>query len=190
MVSHRATPFLLAFLILVSPFLTSNRGFRGGQTQSVQPPPPAAADPPGIIDGAKNPGLIPDEVAYRLVLLALAEPQDASDAQKARFRAKIASAGLNEDDTEALRLILAALQKQLDALNAQANQILARDPLPYAGTPDYQQLADLAKQRGPVFAEAMSALPARLSVDGVSRLETYVQSEKRRMKYLPDSPTP
>lgn len=190
MFSHRATPFLLAFLILLSPFLTSNRGFRGTQTQPAQPPPSAATDPPGTIDGAKNPELIPDDVAYRLVLLAVAEPEDATDAQKTRFRAKIAPAGLSEQDTEALRLILAALQKELDALNAQANQILARDPLPLAGTPDYQQLVDLSKQRQPVFAEAMSALPARLSVDGVAKLQTYVRSVKRGMKYLPESPMP
>jgi hypothetical protein len=187
MFSHRATPFLLAFLILVSPFLTSTGGFRGTQTQPVPPPPSAATDPPGTIDGAKNPELIPDDVAYRLVLLAVAEPEDASDAQKARFRAKIAPAGLNEADTEAFRLILAALQKQLDALNAQANQILARDPMPLAGTPDYQQLVELSKQRQPVFAEAMSALPARLSADGVAKLQAYVQNEKRRMKYLPEN---
>ena len=190
MVWHRGTPFLLAFLILVSPFLTSTRGFRGTQTQPVQPPPSAATDPPGTIDGAKNPELIPDDVACRLVLLAVAEPQDASDAQKARFRAKIGSAGLTDDDAAALLVIVGALQKQLDALNAQANQILARDPLPLAGTPDYQQLVELSKQRQPVFAEAMSALPARLSADGAARLQAYVQNQKRGMKYLPESPTP
>ena len=188
MFSHRATPFLLAFLILASPFLTPTRGFRGTQTQPVQRPPSAPTDPPGTIDGAKNPELIPDDVAYRLVLLAVAEREDATDAQKARFRAKIASAGLNAEDTEALRLILAAFQKQLDALNAQANQILARDPLPLAGTPDYQQLVELSKQRQPVFAEAMSALPARLSVGGLAKLQAYVQNAKRGMKYLPENP--
>jgi hypothetical protein len=187
MVSYRATPFLLAFLILLSPFLTSSGGFRGTQTQPTQPPAPAA-DPPGTVDGAKNPELIPDNDAYRVVLLAVAEPEDASDAQKARYQAKIASAGLSADDAEAFRVILAALQTQLDALNAQASQILARDPLPYAGTPDYQQLVELSKQRQPVFAEAMSALPARLSADGVAKLQAYVQNEKRRMKYLPENP--
>jgi hypothetical protein len=122
-----------------------------------------------------------------MVFLGVAEPQDASDAQKARYQAKIASAGLNEDDTEAFRLVLGALQKQLDALNAQANQVLARDPLPQAGTPDYQQLVDLSQQRQPVFAEAMGALPARLSADGAAKLQAYVQNEKRRMKYHPDN---
>jgi hypothetical protein len=170
--------------------LTSSGGFRGLQTQPAQPPPSAPTDPPGTINGAKNPELIPDNDAYRAVFIALAEPQNASDAQKARYQAKIASAGLSADDTEAFRVILAALQTQLDALNAQANQILARDPLPLAGTPDYQQLLDLSKQSQPVFAQAMSALPARLSADGVAKLQAYVQNEKRGMKYLPESPMP
>jgi hypothetical protein len=123
-----------------------------------------------------------------MVLLAVAEPENASDAQKARFQAKIASAGLNDEDTEAFRLVLATFQKQLDAVDAQINLILARDPLPYAGTPDYQQLVELGKQRQPVFAEAMSAMPARLSAAGVAKLDAYVQGEKKRMKYLPEKP--
>jgi len=188
MISHRATPFLLGLLILVLPLLPSPGGSHGAQTKPVQPPPVVATDPPGTIDGAKSPELIPDDVAYRLVLLAVAEREDATDAQKARYRAKVASAGLNEDDTEAFRVILAAFQKQLDALNAQANEILARDPLPYAGTPDYQRLVVLSKQREPVFAQAMSALPARLTADGLAKLQSYVQKVKRGMKYLPENP--
>jgi len=158
--------------------------------QAVIPPPAGQSDPPGTIDGSKNPELIPDMVAYRLVLLAIAEPENASDAQQARFRAKIASAQLNEDDLQMLLGILGTFQNQMDALTAQANQILARDPLPFAGTPDYQQLVELSKQREPVFNQAMSAVPARLSVDGAAKLQTYVQNAKRGMKYLPESPMP
>jgi len=145
------------------------------------------AVPPGTIDGAKNPELIPDEVAYRLVLLALAEPENPTDAQRARFQAKIAPAKLSEDDSEAFLLILGTFQKQLDALNAQASQIRARNPIPLAGTPDYPSLVDLSKQSEPVFAEAMSAVPARLSAEGYAKFQTYIQNAKRGMKYLPDS---
>jgi len=158
-----------------------------GGPAAAQPQTPRP-DPPGTIDGAENPELIPDDAAYRLVLVAVAEREDATKAETARYRAKIASARLNEEDTEALRLILAALQKQLDALNAQAHQILAQDALPLAGTPDYQQLVELNKKRAPVFREAMNAIPARLSLEGAARFQAYVQNEKRRMKYLPESP--
>jgi hypothetical protein len=33
----------------------------------------------------------------------------------------------------------------------------------------------------------MSALPARLSVDGAAKLRAYVQNQKRGMKYLPEN---
>jgi hypothetical protein len=157
-------------------------GPAAGQPQTPRP------DPPGTIDGAENPELIPDDAAYRLVLVAIAEREDATEAEKARFRAKIASAGLDEEDAEGLFRILGSFQKQLDGLNAQASQILARNPLPFAGTPDYQQLVELNKKRVPVFREAMSAIPARLSLEGAAKFQAYVQNEKRRMKYLLESP--
>jgi hypothetical protein len=152
--------------------------------------PTAKPDPPGTIDGSKNPELIPDDVAYRLVLLAVAEPEDATDTQKARFRAKIAPAGVDEEDTEAFLGILGPFQKQLDALNTQAEEIRARNPFPRPGAVDYQKLLELSKQRQQVFAEAMSAVPARLSLAGAAKLQAYVQNKKRGMKYLPDMPMP
>ncbi len=153
--------------------------------QAVVPPPVGQSDPPGTIDGSKNPELIPDTVAYRLVLLAIAEPENATNAQQARFRAKIAGARLGEDDIQMLLGIVGPFQNQMDALTTQAMQILTRDPLPFPGTPDYQSLTGLSKQREPIFNQAMSALPARLSADGAARLQAYVESAKRGMKYLP-----
>jgi hypothetical protein len=197
---------LRILLILLAVFFLAsfplNRAINSSRAQAGLPAPSAAAapaavqpqtapsDPPGTIDGSKNPELIPDIVAYRLVLLGIAEPENATDAQQARFRAKIASAQLNEDDLQMLLGILGTFQNQMDALTAQANQILARDPIPFAGTPDYQSLVGLSKQREPVFNQAMSALSARLSADGAAKLQAYVESAKRGMKYLPESPMP
>ena len=155
-------------------------------TQSPRPAP--KPDPPGTIDGKKNPELIPDEVAYRLVLIALAEPEDATDAEKARYQAKIRTAGLSTEDRDALFQVLGALHKQQEPLKAQAREIKTRNPFPFAGTPDYQKLLDLSKQREQAIAEAKSAIPARLSLAGASKLQAYVENEKHGMKYLPDMP--
>jgi hypothetical protein len=186
---------LAVFLLAVS---ASNNNARSSRVLAGQPGLPVLAAalpqtpsaPPatsGIIDGSVNPELIPDDVAYRLILTNIAEPQNATDAQKARFRAKIASAGLSADDAQALFQIVAKLQGELAALDTQASQIEARDGIVLAGTPDYQTLCALAQQRLPVFQEAMSALPAHLSADGVTNFQAYVQKEKHGMKYLPDS---
>jgi hypothetical protein len=143
-------------------------------------------NPPGMIDGAKNPDLIPDEAAYRVVFLAFAEREDATDDEKARYRAKICPAGLAQDDEAALFVILSTFKKETDDLQSQASAILATDPLPHPDSTDYQKLLDLDMQGRAAFGEAMSALPARLTADGVAKLDAYVKGEKRRMKYTPD----
>jgi hypothetical protein len=190
MFSRRATPLLLVLLILVLPFLTLPGGFHSAQTQPAHPRPSAVADPPGTIDGAKNPELIPDEAAYQAVFLAFAEHDNATDAEKARFHAKIAAAGLSNDDEQALFTLLAAFRKQMEAVRAQVSAIMARDPMPHPDSVDYKELLDLTKQYKAVFAEAMSAVPARLSADGVARLDAHVKREKRGMKYVPDMQPP
>jgi hypothetical protein len=166
-----------------SPQLDSSQTATSGTAVPVAAPQP---DPPGMIDGAENPDLIPNEAAYRVVFLAFAEREDATDGERARYRAKIHPAGLGDDDETALFVILSAFKKQTDDLQAQATAILNKDPLPHPDSVDYQQLLDLDKQGRAVFGEAMSALPARLSADGVVKLDTYVKGEKRRMKYTPD----
>jgi len=154
------------------------------------PAPAPQPGPPGIIDGAKNPELIPDEAAYRVMFLLLAEHENATDAEKTRFHAKIAAAGLSNDDEQALFIVLAAFRKQTDALRAQATAIMARDPMPHRDSIDYKELLDLTKQFKVVFAEAMSAVPARLSAEGVAKLAAHVKREKRGMKYVPDMQVP
>jgi len=76
----------------------------------------AGGDPPDTIDGAKHPELIPDEVAYRLIFLAVAEPEGAPAERTALARAKIAPARLSEDDAVAFLSLLTAFRKQFDAL--------------------------------------------------------------------------
>ncbi len=161
------------------------------QTQSRNATVPLAApqpDPPGTIDGAKNPELIPDETAYRLVLLAFAEPENPTDAQTARFQAKIAGAGLSDDDTEAFRRISAHMQTELDDLRAQESAVFAASPMPHPDSVGATKLVEISHQRDAVFAEAMSALPARLSASGAAMLHDFVQREKRGMKYNSNIP--
>jgi len=193
MKATRILLLLFAIVFVVSFLLLRGRGVSRAQAQQGLAPVPSAPataqpDPAGTIDGAKNPELIPDQVAYRLVLLGIAEPENATDAQKARFQAKIAPAGLDVSDTEALLGVLAPFQTQLDGLNAQGNQILARNPFPLSGTPDYQNLVQLGQQKDAAIAQAISALPARLSSDGAAKLQSFVQTQKQGMKYLPDAP--
>jgi hypothetical protein len=152
------------------------------QGQSVTPAP----DPPGTIDGAKNPELIPDHVAYRMIVLAVAEPADATDERKKRARAKISAIGFSEDDAAAFLTLLGEFQTQAEAVDRQVAEVLVRAPIPHPASTDYRQLVDLGKQRDQLLDNTVAAFPARLSQDGLARLQAFLAQAKKGMKYVPD----
>jgi len=147
-------------------------------------------DPPGTIDGAKNPELIPDEVALRMIVLAVAEPADATEAQKERARAKLNPIGLGEEDAAAFLNLLAEFQSQSGALDKQAAEIFVRAPIPHPASTDYKQLVELGKRKHQLALDAVAALPARLSDDGLLQLSAYLPEAKKGMKITPDSTMP
>jgi len=149
--------------------------------------PAPVPDPPGTIDGSKNPELIPDSTAYRLVFLALAEPQNPTPEQKAQAQGKMAPIGFSSDDADAFLALLGEFDTTMSSINAQLAQIAARSPILSPGSTDAQTVLDLNNQTTQLFSDTIAALPARLSAHGVARLQTYVQQAKRGMKIIPDS---
>src|SRR5581483_7730049 len=143
-------------------------------------------DPPGTIDGAKNPELIPDEVAWKMLFLAVAEPITATDEQKARARGKLAQALLPDDDTDAFILLMGQFHEGITAMDSERLQIRARNPFPDAASTDYSRLVELARQRKQLIAETINALPARLSEHGMTNLRAHLERQKRGMKYFPE----
>ncbi len=144
-------------------------------------------DPPGTIDGAKNPELIPDEVAWKMLFLAMAELITATDEQKARARGKLAQALLPDDDTDAFILLMGQFHEGITAMDSERLQIRARNPFPDAASTDYSRLVELARQRKQLIADTINALPARLSEEGMKNLQSHLQRQKRGMKYLPET---
>ncbi len=78
----------------------------------------SAPDPPGTIDGAKNPELIPDLDAYRLFFMAIAEPSGATTRQLARLRGKLACLNLSDRDFNTVVAILAEFDTNKKILNS------------------------------------------------------------------------
>jgi hypothetical protein len=156
-------------------------------TQQPAVPPP---DPPGTIDGAKNPEVIPDEVAYRMIVLAVAEPANATDFAKQRARGKLNPIGLSEDDTTAFLGLLAEYQTKANALDKQVAEVYVRAPIPDTASTDYKQLLALGKQKNQLVMNAVSAIPARLSEEGLEKLRLYLPQAKKGMKIIPDMPMP
>ena len=148
------------------------------ESQSVKPKP----DAPGTIDGAKNPELIPDEVALRMVVLSVAEPPDANEEQIKRERAKLNPIGLSEEDTIALLTLLADFRAQADVIDKLAAEVYVRAPSPHPNSTDYQRLVDLGTQQSHLVTNAVAALPARLTSNGYQKLLLYLPEAKKGMK--------
>lgn len=144
-----------------------------------------APDPPGTIDGAKDPELIPDDVALRMIVLAVAEPTDATEEMKERAQAKLNPIGLSEDDTAAFLGLLAEYQTQVDALDKQVSDIYVRAPIPDPASTDYKQLLELGKQKYQLTSDAVAAIPVKLSEDGLLRLQAYLPQAKKGIKIIP-----
>jgi len=134
-------------------------------------------DPPGTIDGAVNPDLIPDVVAFRLFLGALAEGPGTSAAQPAgspsspltptaKQNAKLLPSALNSADMSAL----------LQALNTWQASIT-----PPAWPPAAPVDLDAVTQT------AMGVLQQQMSPSGFDSLLAQVRSEKKNMKRIPVS---
>jgi hypothetical protein len=135
--------------------------------------------PPGSIDGAANPGKIPDVVAFRLFLGSLVEKGGAPTAATsgvgssaalvptARQRAKLLPAGLGGPDTVVVLRNLQAWQAAFAAANsAAAGQASVIDP---------DGLTQLT----------MGALQQQMSPAGFASLLAHVRAEKKNMKIIP-----
>ena len=86
---------LLALYLLI---ITIASGLFAQQHHTLQ----SASLPTGIVDGAKNPELIPDSAAYRLYFITVSELPNALAEQKNRQRAHLGKIGLKDPDLEAL----------------------------------------------------------------------------------------
>jgi len=142
-------------------------------------------DPPGTIDGARNPELIPDAVALRMIVLAVAEPADATEAQKERARAKLRPIRLSENDATTFIELLAEFRAQADALDEQVSEIYVRAPIPHPASTDHRQLVELANKKNQLVSDTVAAIPARLSEDGLVKLGSYLPEAKKGMKMFP-----
>ncbi len=118
--------------------------------------------PPGSIDGATNPELIPDVVAFRLFFSAVAETASPSATQMAKQDAKLRPIELSDADKGVLVIALAQFKANL--VKAQTSH-----------TPLKTYLDDTAQS-------TIQSLVSSMSADGFQRLEAYVRAEKRFMK--------
>lgn len=187
--SRKATSVSIIFLMLTAAFVVtsmtvgkskSHHVTGSSQKKVVRP------DPPGTIDGANNPELIPDHVAYTLVFRTLATRQG-TEFEKARSRAWAKSIGF--DDMTADKLIEAAneFNARVSVLDQQANEIKNRTwPNPDAAV--MGQLTALQAKKEALVAEIAASLPGRLGQTAAANLHQNITgSLMRKMKVWPAS---
>jgi hypothetical protein len=139
---------------------------------------PAGNLPAGTIDGSVSPQLITDAVAYRLFFNAACEqPQSANE--DARQRAMLARAHLSDAELTTVSGILTDYRQQMNALEQAWSAATAGGHTPNAATQNFPA------QRDEIVTATKAALAARLSAQGLIKLDQVIQSEKRHMKVVP-----
>lgn len=170
-----------AGIILRSPSAPAKaRAFCPPSQGTLQPP-----DPPGTIDGAKNPELIPDELAYKMLFLSLVEPENPTDEQQARQEAKLRLMDVSANDKAAVLEALGEFRDQMNGLDAQIAQVLKVTPSPARDSTEWLKLADLTKQQDYLFTLTAARLGARLSTEGGVKLQVHLGNVKRGIKSFP-----
>jgi acetylornithine deacetylase/succinyl-diaminopimelate desuccinylase-like protein len=137
-------------------------------------------DPPGTIDGAKNPELIPDDVAYSLFFRFLSDRQ--SEEEKNSMRAYVKQSALNGVNVDALLAVGNEFKKKVAVVDAQAKALRDQNP----NQPDERAANAFRKQYKAITMELTASLPARLGAKGAEKVwEHIVGRVKGRVKIIP-----
>lgn len=136
---------------------------------------PQSSDAANMVDGSQHPELIPDSTAYRLYLLTVSVPLNSTEGDRRVQSAHLAKAKLDANDLQSMTAVLAAFRSQHDAWVSKYNAQAAAQGATFDPTPFLQQQEDLVNS-------TRAALAKSLSEDGMARLSTHIQGEKKFMK--------
>lgn len=155
--------------------------------------PPAAAqeiDPPGTIDGAATPELIPDQAAYMMVFRYIASGNPEERRERIHGYLRFALGVEGEVDRTAILAVAQEFQREVDVLDKQVALIKDQhwpDPTPEVLT----RLDQLQRQFDEVLQRKVALLPTKLTGAGFQQLQGQIRERvKRRMKYSPGITTP
>jgi hypothetical protein len=125
--------------------------------------------PPGFVDGSKNPTLIPDVVAYRLVFMSLTLKAPGDAKAIAKQGALLAQIGLLASDLTTVKNTMAAF----------SNSYATTAGLPVVGNVPGSPSVGVGVST--LVQQYQGLLFSSLSTDGVTKLVTFVQAAKARM---------
>ncbi|MGD0223249.1 MAG: hypothetical protein ABSF71_12995 [Terriglobia bacterium] len=141
--------------------------------------------PPGTIDGAKHPELIPDEVAYKMLFLSVMEPANLTDAQRARQEAKLRMIGFSEEDKAGFLAKLGEFRDRMRDCGARTAEILKATPNPPRDSAERQELSDIEEQATAGVTDTVEALRTGLTQEGFGKFQARMLGFKRTIKAFP-----
>jgi hypothetical protein len=132
---------------------------------------------PIAVDGSKNPESIPDDVAYRHFLLAIAIHENPSQDELLRRSTLVARVGLSKADHDAFVSALGSLREELDAVDQARTSLTAASPI--------SAFEEVQMQERRLLDDAVARLRGVLSTEGRMKFDDHIrQYVKKRIKIL------
>ena len=140
-------------------------------------------DPPGTIDGSKNPELIPDNIAYELFYRTICNNPNGWDLETRK--ASLKNTQLSDPQVEILIHYSNIFANKMANLDQKSQEIRERHEL--GSIEANNQLREIHQQRIQLVESTTAALSKALLPRGARLFEEYVMHEvKRKIKMLPD----
>lgn len=147
-------------------------------------------DPPGTINGAVNPELIPDRTAYVLLLRFLAGRHTEEEKISMKYYLRRDRPNLSDEDIDSLLVAADEFVARVSVLDRQAKEIKDRHwPNPPAHV--MATLRQMQSQKELIADQVISSLPGRLSDRGRSHVRAFVNERvKPRTKITEPAQSP
>lgn len=137
-----------------------------------------------VVDGAKTPDSIPDEIAIRLFLLSAAAPASGQSVQRELQRTKLLPLALAATDERVLVHVLAGFHDVatvLESRRAEARKAPNTSPRQL-----HERLIALDQEMNAVSLAAFRDLTSQLSPEAAARLRAHVLVDmKRKIRIVP-----
>jgi len=130
------------------------------------------AAPANVVDGAKNPELIPDSIAYLHVFLNLSAPTNATVEERRIQLSHLTILGLDQRDSQAALVVLAEFRSQRDAWVARWNAEAQTTGASFSP-------GVYLKQEEDMLQATRDALKRSLSATGMLKFDSFAQTFKK-----------
>jgi hypothetical protein len=137
-------------------------------------------DPPGTIDGAKSPELIPDDVAYGLFFRFLSDRQSVNE--KKSMDAYFKKSVLNGVNVDALLALGDEFKRRVALVDAQAQAYRDQHP----ARSNEEAMLGFREQYKAITADLTASLPNRIGADWAEKVRQHINEHvKLHVKIVP-----